>query len=175
MLATLSRNQEIVEFIKRIFANGWQTLCGILTGLASIFAPVVPIVLTALCFIIVDLIFGYGVSRKFGSKHFESRKFWDTVIKFSITITLIGLGTIVDKFILMTYADLILAKIAAGMVIVAELISIMESVRALYPNAVLAKLLSKIIKSKAEKYLEIDMSDIIKDKENDTNTNIPNQ
>jgi Holin family. len=133
-------------------------------GIASIFAPAVPIVLSALTFIIVDLIFGYGVSRKYGEKHFESDKFWNTIIKACITVTLIGLGTILDKFILMTYADLILAKIAAGMVITAELISILESVRALYPNAALAKILSKVIKSKAEKYLNVDLSDVITEK-----------
>ena len=63
----------------------------------------------------------------------------------------------------MTYADLVLAKVAAGAVCFAEIISLLESRKALKPNSIITKLLSKIIKSKAEKYLDVDISDIIED------------
>lgn len=61
----------------------------------------------------------------------------------------------------MTYETLTSAKVAAATVIVAEIISLAESFRALHPNALLSKILSRVIKSKAEKYLDVDLSDII--------------
>lgn len=60
----------------------------------------------------------------------------------------------------MTYEELTAVRIAAGSICFAETISLLESMRALHPNAMLSKILSKIVKSKAEKYLEIDMSDL---------------
>lgn len=71
----------------------------------------------------------------------------------------------------MTYEELAAVRIAAGSICVAETISLLESLRALHPNAVLSKLLSKVIKSKAEKYLDVDMSDIIKDDNNVDSSN----
>lgn len=62
----------------------------------------------------------------------------------------------------MTYETLTAAKVAASTVILAETISLIESFRALHPNALLSKILSKVIKSKAEKYLDVDLSDVIK-------------
>lgn len=73
----------------------------------------------------------------------------------------ITLGLLLDKFILNTYNDLAAVKISAGAVCVAESVSLLESFRALHPRALLSKLLAKVIKSKAEKYLDIDLSDIV--------------
>lgn len=61
----------------------------------------------------------------------------------------------------MTYDTLTSAKVAASTIIIAEIISLAEAFRALHPNALLSKILSKVIKSKAEKYLDVDLSDII--------------
>ena len=61
----------------------------------------------------------------------------------------------------MTYETLMSTKIAASTVIIAEIISLAEAFRALHPNALLSKILSRVIKSKAEKYLDVDLSDII--------------
>lgn len=61
----------------------------------------------------------------------------------------------------MTYDALTSAKVAASTIIVAEIISLTEAFRALHPNALLSKILSKVIKSKAEKYLDVDLSDVI--------------
>ena len=61
----------------------------------------------------------------------------------------------------MTYDTLTSAKVAASTIIIAEVISLAEAFRALHPNALLSKILSKVIKSKAEKYLDVDLSDII--------------
>lgn len=61
----------------------------------------------------------------------------------------------------MTYESLTAAKIAASTVCIAEMISLIESFRALHPNALISKILGRVIKSKAQKYLDVDLSDII--------------
>ena len=74
---------------------------------------------------------------------------------------MICLGLLVDKYISLTYDDLMAVRIVASTICTAEGISLLESFRALRPNALLSKILSKVIKSKAEKYLNVDLSDII--------------
>lgn len=110
----------------------------------------------------MDMHYGYKVSKKFGRVQFESNKFWKTVNKFTEAAMLIMGGLLLDKYIFMTHESLAAVRIAAGAVCVAETISLLESLRALHPNAYLSKILRKIVKSKAEKYLDIDLSDIEK-------------
>lgn len=61
----------------------------------------------------------------------------------------------------MTYDDLTSVKVVAGAICLGEGISLLESFRALHPHAILSRILAKVIKSKAEKYLDVDLSDII--------------
>ena len=68
-----------------------------------------------------------------------------------------------EEELFMTYEELTAVRIAAGAVCGAEIISLLESLRALHPNALISRLLAKIIKSKAEKYLDIDISEEIKE------------
>lgn len=149
-------------FVKRIFANGVQSVCGWIAGIAAILAPAMPLVGVTFLFIFVDLYFGYKVSKKFtGNKHFESVKFWRTVEKLGFAAAMIVSFTLVDKFIFSTYEDLVLAKAAAGTVCFAEFISMLEARAALKPNSILTKLLKKVIRSKADKYLDVDISDVL--------------
>ena len=166
-MIVLSRSEQVMNLARRIFANGYQSILGWCTGIATIIAPAVPLIGTAFLFIILDLIYGYKVYRKFtGNKDIESGKLWNTLEKLMFASVMIAGFTLLDKFIFMTYADLVLAKVAAGAVCFAEIISLLESRKALKPNSIITKLLSKIIKSKAEKYLDVDISDIIEDQKN---------
>lgn len=149
-----------MTLIQRIFHQGWQSVCNVAASLVALFAPAVPAVLTAFTFIVIDMHYGYKVSKKFGRIQFESNKFWKTVNKFTESALLICGALLLDKYIFMTYEELTAVRIAAGSICFAETISLLESMRALHPNAMLSKILSKIVKSKAEKYLEIDMSDL---------------
>ena len=152
--------EQTMTLIQRIFHQGWQSVCTVAASLVALFAPAVPAVLTAFTFIVIDMHYGYKVSKKFGRIQFESNKFWKTVNKFTESALLICGALLLDKFIFMTYEELTAVRIAAGSICFAETISLLESMRALHPNAMLSKILSKIVKSKAEKYLEIDMSDL---------------
>lgn len=162
-----------MTLIQRIFAQGWQSVCTMASSLVALFAPAIPAVLTAFTFIVMDMHYGYKVSKKYGRTHFESNKFWKTVNKFTEATMIICGALLLDKFIFMTYAELAAVRIAAGAVCCAEIISLLESLRALHPNALISRILAKIIKSKAEKYLDIDISEEIK-KLNDTSDNNSN-
>ena len=163
-----------MTLIQRIFKHGWQSVCTLGSSLVALFAPAIPAVLTAFTFIVMDMHYGYKVSKKFGNAHFESSKFWKTVNKFTEATLIICCALLLDKFIFMTYEELTAVRIAAGAVCGAELISLLESLRALHPDAIISKILAKIIKSKAEKYLDIDISDEIKEL-NDTSDNSSNK
>lgn len=158
--------ESTMTLIQRIFAQGWQSVCNIGASIIALFAPAIPAVLTAFTFIVMDMHYGYKVSKKFGKTHFESNKFWKTVNKFTEATLIICCALLLDKFIFMTYENLAAVRIAAGSICFAETLSLLESLRALHPNAWLSKILSKVIKSKAEKYLDIELTEL--EKTNDT-------
>ena len=152
--------EQTMTLIQRIFQQGWQSVCNIAASLVALFAPAVPAVLTAFTFIVMDMHYGYKVSKKFGRIQFESNKFWKTVNKFTEAAVLICGALLLDKYIFMTYEELTAVRIAAGSICFAETLSLLESLRALHPNAWLSKILSKVVKSKAEKYLEIELPEL---------------
>ena len=162
-----------MTLIQRIFSQGWQSVCNLGASLFALFAPAIPAVLTAFTFIVMDMHYGYKVSKKFGKVQFESNKFWKTVNKFTEATVIICGALLLDKFIFMTYEELTAVRIAAGSICFAETLSLLESLRALHPNAWLSKILSKVIKSKAEKYLDIDISEL--EKPNDTSIDNSNK
>jgi len=162
-----------MTLIQRIFNQGWQSVCNVAASLIALFAPAIPAVLTAFTFIVMDMHYGYKVSKKFGKVQFESNKFWKTVNKFTEATMIICGALLLDKFIFMTYEELVAVRIAAGSICFAETLSLLESLRALHPNAWLSKILSKVIKSKAEKYLDIELPEL--EKPNDTNIDNSNK
>lgn len=161
--------EQTMTLIKRIFANGWQSIGNVCASFAGLIAPAIPAALTAFSFIAIDMYYGYKVSRKYGRKEFESNKFWKTVNKFTEAAVLICGALLLDKYIFMTYEELTAVRIAAGSICFAETLSLLESLRALHPNAWLSKILSKVVKSKAEKYLEIELPEL--DQNDSSNVN----
>lgn len=152
--------EQTMTLIQRIFAQGWQSVCNLGASLTALFAPAIPAVLTAFTFIIMDMHYGYKVSKKFGRIQFESNKFWKSINKFTEAALLIMAALLLDKYIFMTYENLAAVRIAAGSICFAETLSLLESLRALHPDAWLSKVLSKVIKSKAEKYLDIELPEL---------------
>ena len=159
----------IVNLFTVMGEKGWKVFLYIGACFISLITPAIPVIITVFTFIITDAIYGYKVSRKYGHKEIESNKLWKTVHKFTEVFTLIVLALLIDKFILLTYDSLTSVKVVAGCVCASEGLSLLESFRALYPQALMSKILSKIIKSKAEKYLDIDLSDILDLTDNENN------
>lgn len=160
-----------MSLIKKIFCDGYKSIIGLLSGLVTLFMPAVPALLTAFAFIFADAYYGYKVSKLNGYREIESNKVWKTINKLTEALVIICLALLLDKYILDTMEQLYAVKVAAGSVCLAEALSLLECFRALHPNALLAKILAKVIKSKSEKYLETDISDII-DNKDDTNKDI---
>ena len=140
--------------------SGYQSLLGFAAGFLALLSPALPVMITAITFVLADTYYGYKVSKLYGHK-LESSKLWKLCSKLRDIFIVIILGCLLDKYILGTYEELAAIKIAAGAICTAESISLLESFRALHPRALLSKLLAKVIKSKAEKYLDVDLSDII--------------
>lgn len=92
-----------MTLIQRIFNQGWQSVCNVAASLVALFAPAIPAVLTAFTFIVMDMHYGYKVSKKFGRIQFESNKFWKTVNKFTEATMMICGALLLDKYIFMTY------------------------------------------------------------------------
>lgn len=163
----LERSSETMTIVRRIFANGWHSVAGWLAGAASILAPAVPLIGTSFLFILLDLVYGYKVYKKFsGREEFESQKFWKTVEKLMFTAIMICAFTFMDKFIFDTYETLTFAKMSAGAVCFAEFLSLLEALKALHPKQLVVRILDKVIKSKAEKYLEVQLTDVDNDTSN---------
>lgn len=167
--------EQTMTLIKRIFANGWQSIGSAIASFTALIAPAVPAALTAFSFIAIDMYYGYKVSRKYGRKEFESSKFWKTINKFTEAAAIIFLGLLLDKHIFMSYEELSCVRVAAGAVCCAETLSLLESLRALHPNAWLSKILSKVVKSKADKYLDVDIDEIMKETKEIPNDNSDNK
>ena len=167
--------EQTMTLIKRIFANGWQSIGSAIASFTALIAPAVPAALTAFSFITIDMYYGYKVSRKYGRKEFESSKFWKTINKFTEAAAIIFLGLLLDKYIFMSYEELSCVRVAAGAVCCAETLSLLESLRALHPNAWLSKILSKVVKSKADKYLDVDIDEIMKETKEIPNDNSDNK
>lgn len=155
--------------MKKLVTDSYQMLIGFISGIVTLFAPAIPIMITVFCFIIADTYYGCKVSKKCGQK-LESHKIWKTIHKLTEALSVIVLALLIDKYILMTYTDLSAVKATSGVVCLAEGLSLLESFRALHPHSLLSKILSRVIKSKAEKYLDVDISDII-DLHDNNNTN----
>ena len=163
--------EQTMTLLRRIFTNGWQSIGNMFASFVGLIAPAIPAALTAFSFIAIDMYYGYKVSRKYGRKEFESSKLWKTVNKFTEAAAIIFLGLLLDKHIFMTYEELCCVRIAAGAVCAAESLSLLESLRALHPNAWLSKILAKVVKSKADKYLDINIDEIIKETKDIANDN----
>lgn len=154
----------MLSFLKKISLNENQIAISIFSGLIAFITPVIPIIITVFAFIFTDTYYGYKVSKLYGHK-LESRGIWKMVNKITEAFSVIVLGLLLDKHIFLNIEQLMSVKIIAGVICTAEALSLMESFQALHPRSLLSKILAKVVKSKAEKYLEVDLSDIIDIKE----------
>lgn len=154
----------MLSFLKKLNLSENQTIISVFSGMIAFITPVVPIMITVFAFIFADTYYGYKVSKLYGHK-LESRGIWKMINKITEVFTVITLGLLLDKYIFMDMETMSSVKIVAGIVCSAEALSLMEAFRALHPRSLLSKILAKVVKSKAEKYLEVDLSDVIDIKE----------
>ena len=126
---------------------------GIILGLAALFAPIKPVILCALSFILIDFVTGVLASRceakQRGEKwFFSSREAWRTIRKAGFVILTISMSWIVECFIL-DFVTLNITRIIAGAICGVEMWSFLENASVL-SDAKLFAWLRNYVKRKVE-------------------------
>ena len=106
-------------------------LSGIITGVLSFFAPVGPLLVVAMAFVMVDFLTGvladrHKVRGRGDVWRFESHKAWRTITKLSFVMAGIMLAWMLDG-LLLPVVELRLANIFAGFVCGVEFWSYLEN------------------------------------------------
>lgn len=104
---------------------------GLLLGLTALFAPIKPVILCALAFILVDFVTGVLASRceakKRGEKwYFSSREAWRTIRKAGFVLLTIAMSWLIEYCIL-DFVTLHITRIIAGAICGVEMWSFLEN------------------------------------------------
>lgn len=104
---------------------------GLLSGLASLFAPIAPTVVCALLFVAADFVSGVAADRaqtrrKHGKWYFSSHEAWHTVFKAGFLVISISLCWVLEVFVL-DFMTLNITKLFAGFACGVELWSFLEN------------------------------------------------
>lgn len=154
-----------MSIFKNMFSSTDKYVASVITGVLSFFAPVwVPITAVGLL-IVMDAIYGYKVSKKYGHPKIESHKAWKTIWKMRDATVAITSASIIDQLIV-TSINLHAVEVIAGMIALVEFWSLLESFSDLYPDWKIWKILRKVIKAKGEKYLDISLDKELPDDSN---------
>ncbi len=102
-----------------------------LLAIASIFAPINPLIICVFLFISVDFLTGVWASKKVAKRDgkvwfFSSHRAWKTLYKLGFTIIAISMAWIVESYVI-DFVDIKLAKLFAGFVCGVELWSFLEN------------------------------------------------
>ncbi len=126
----------------------------IVLGVAALFAPIRPVVLCALSFILIDFITGVFASRceakQRGEKwYFSSHEAWRTIRKAGFVLLTIAMGWLIESCVL-DFVTLNLTRILAGAICGVEMWSFLENASVL-SDAKLFEWLRNYVKRKVEK------------------------
>ncbi|HIY69059.1 MAG TPA: phage holin family protein [Candidatus Alistipes intestinigallinarum] len=136
----------------------FRFVSGVVAGVAALFAPIHPLVITTLLFIGVDFISGIfadrAVARREGREwYFESCKAWRTVVKMGLAVTAIVMAWLLDRCVL-DFMQLNLAKLFTGFTCGVEFWSFLENAAQL-SEAPLFRWLRRYAKRRVESHLHI--------------------
>ena len=109
----------------------YRFINGLLLGLTALFAPIKPVILCALAFILVDFVTGVLASRceakKRGEKwYFSSREAWRTIRKAGFVLLTIAMSWLIEYCIL-DFVTLHITRIIAGAICGVEMWSFLEN------------------------------------------------
>lgn len=126
-------------------------------SLLSLLAPIQPVVLCAMSFIVIDFISGVAASRAIAVRkgerwYFESCQAWRTLYKAGFAITAIGMCWIMECCLL-DFISLNLTKLFAGFVCSVEMWSFLENASQL-SDAPLFEWMRKYLHRRIEKQID---------------------
>lgn len=109
----------------------YRLFSGLLSGLASLFAPISPTVACALAFVAADFVTGVAASRaearRCGRKwYFESREAWRTLFKAGFLVTAIAMSWMLECWVL-DFVTLNITKMFTGFACGVEFWSFLEN------------------------------------------------
>ena len=141
------KNAQSMEALFR-FVNG------LLLGLTALFAPIKPVVLCALAFILVDFVTGVLASRCEAKKrsekwYFSSREAWRTIRKAGFVLLTIAMSWLIEYCIL-DFVTLHITRIIAGAICGVEMWSFLENASVL-SDGKLFRWLRNYVRRKVEK------------------------
>lgn len=116
-------------------------LIGLMISLSAIFAPIKELILVTILLILVDLVSGVLAARKKG-KQINSAGLRRTFTKFTVYMTGICIGFLVETYMLHGFIPV--AKIAAGLISVVEMKSVLENLDVINGNPVFTALIRKL-------------------------------
>ena len=127
---------------------------GAILGLAALFAPIKPLILCALSFILVDFVTGVLASRceakQMGEQwYFSSHEAWRTIRKAGFVLLTISMSWLIEWCIL-DFMTLNLTRILTGAICGVEMWSFLENASVL-SDAKLFEWLRNYVKRKVEK------------------------
>ena len=127
---------------------------GVLLGLMALFAPIKPIVLCALAFILVDFVTGVAASRCEAKQrgevwYFSSHEAWHTIHKAGFVLLTIAMSWLIEYCVL-DFIRLNLTRIIAGAICGVEMWSFLENASVL-SDTKLFRWLRNYVKQKVEK------------------------
>ena len=132
----------------------YRFINGLLLGLTALFAPIKPVILCALAFILVDFVTGVLASRceakKRGEKwYFSSHEAWRTIRKAGFVLLTIAMSWLIEYCIL-DFVTLHITRIIAGAICGVEMWSFLENASVL-SDGKLFKWLRNYVRRKVEK------------------------
>lgn len=127
---------------------------GAILALAALFAPIKPVVLCALSFILIDFVTGVVASRCEAKQHgeawyFSSHEAWRTIRKAGFVMLTIGMSWLIESCIL-NFMTLNLTRIIAGAICGVEMWSFLENASVLSDKK-LFEWLRRYVKRKVER------------------------
>lgn len=124
--------------------KGWtmrEYLTATVISIAAIFSPIKELIIVTILLIFVDLISGILAARKRGNK-INSAGLRRTFTKFTVYMTGICIGYLVEHYMLDGFIPV--AKIAAGLISVVEMKSVLENLDTINGNPVFTALIKKL-------------------------------
>lgn len=132
----------------------YRFINGVALGLAALFAPIKPIVLCALSFVLIDFITGVLASRCEAKQRgeawfFSSHEAWRTIRKAGFVLLTIAMSWLIEACVL-DFMTLNLTRLIAGVICGVEMWSFLENASVL-SDAKLFEWLRQYVKRKVEK------------------------
>lgn len=132
----------------------YRFINGVALGLAALFAPIKPIVLCALSFVLIDFITGVLASRCEAKQRgeawfFSSHEAWRTIRKAGFVLLTIAMCWLIEACVL-DFMTLNLTRLIAGVICGVEMWSFLENASVL-SDAKLFEWLRQYVKRKVER------------------------